>query len=182
MNCPRCRRRTAAARGACIYCGETLPISQLTSAPPQRNLDAAEHAFNTILEPPRLVASEAALAALYLEHGFEAVEPAIVGAFNPRIEYALTTHVDYKTELQVPGAPSLRALCAKVGFHNSQPLTPYLIRTVLLTFVIPNRAESPVRNLLFVARITAAHAIGERVRHGGVSLGRNFARCLQQFA
>jgi ribonuclease III len=43
---------------------------------------------------------EAALAALYLEHGFEAVEPAIVGAFNPRIEYALTTHVDHKTELQ----------------------------------------------------------------------------------
>src|SRR6059058_484686 len=41
---------------------------------------------------------EAALAALYLEHGFEAVEPAIVGAFNPRIEYALTTYVDHKTE------------------------------------------------------------------------------------
>jgi ribonuclease-3 len=43
---------------------------------------------------------EAALAALYLEHGFEAVEPAIVDAFSPRIEYALTTHVDHKTELQ----------------------------------------------------------------------------------
>jgi ribonuclease-3 len=43
---------------------------------------------------------EAALAALYLEHGFEAVEPAIVAAFNPRIEYAMTTHVDHKTELQ----------------------------------------------------------------------------------
>jgi ribonuclease-3 len=43
---------------------------------------------------------EAALAALYLEHGFEAVEPAVVAAFNPRIEYALTTHVDHKTELQ----------------------------------------------------------------------------------
>ena len=26
--------------------------------------------------------------------------PAIVAAFNPRIEYALTTHVDHKTELQ----------------------------------------------------------------------------------
>ena len=32
---------------------------------------------------------EAALAALYLEHGFEAIEPAIVEAFEPRIEYAL---------------------------------------------------------------------------------------------
>jgi ribonuclease-3 len=43
---------------------------------------------------------EAALAAVYLEHGFEAVEPAIVDAFESRIEYALTTHVDHKTELQ----------------------------------------------------------------------------------
>jgi ribonuclease III len=43
---------------------------------------------------------EAALAALFLEHGFEPIEQAIVAAFEPRIEYALTTHVDYKTELQ----------------------------------------------------------------------------------
>jgi len=43
---------------------------------------------------------EAAIAAAYLEHGFEAIETAIVDAFDPRIEYALTTHVDHKTELQ----------------------------------------------------------------------------------
>lgn len=43
---------------------------------------------------------EAAIAAVYLEHGFEAVEPAVVDAFESRIEYALTTHVDNKTELQ----------------------------------------------------------------------------------
>jgi ribonuclease-3 len=43
---------------------------------------------------------EAAIAAVYLEHGFEAVEPAIVEAFEPRIEYALNTYVDHKTELQ----------------------------------------------------------------------------------
>jgi ribonuclease-3 len=43
---------------------------------------------------------EAALAALYLEHGFHAVAGPIVEAFGPRIEYALTHKVDYKTELQ----------------------------------------------------------------------------------
>jgi ribonuclease-3 len=43
---------------------------------------------------------EAALAALFLEHGFERIEPPIVAAFEPRIEYAMTSHVDYKTELQ----------------------------------------------------------------------------------
>ena len=43
---------------------------------------------------------EAALAALFLEHGFEPIEPAIVEAFSSRIEYARTSHVDHKTELQ----------------------------------------------------------------------------------
>ena len=43
---------------------------------------------------------EAAIAAVYLEHGFERVEPAIVEAFDERIEYARSSHVDYKTELQ----------------------------------------------------------------------------------
>jgi ribonuclease III len=43
---------------------------------------------------------EAAIAALFIEHGYEAIEPAIVSAFSDRIEYARTTHVDHKTELQ----------------------------------------------------------------------------------
>jgi ribonuclease-3 len=43
---------------------------------------------------------EASLGALYLEHGFEPIRGAIVGAFAERIEYALQGHVDFKTELQ----------------------------------------------------------------------------------
>ena len=43
---------------------------------------------------------EAALGALFCEHGFEKIEKAIVQAFAARIEYALTTFVDHKTELQ----------------------------------------------------------------------------------
>ena len=43
---------------------------------------------------------EAAIAALYLEHGFEAIESAIVAAFDSRIEEARTTTIDHKTELQ----------------------------------------------------------------------------------
>jgi ribonuclease III len=43
---------------------------------------------------------EAALAALFLEHGFEPIEQPIVQGFDSRIEYAMTSHVDYKTELQ----------------------------------------------------------------------------------
>src|SRR5204863_4456885 len=43
---------------------------------------------------------EAALAALFLEHGFGSIESAVVDAFAGRIEYAAKSHVDYKTELQ----------------------------------------------------------------------------------
>ena len=43
---------------------------------------------------------EAMLAGVYLEHGFEAIEDAVVAAFEGRVAYALTSHVDHKTELQ----------------------------------------------------------------------------------
>jgi ribonuclease III len=68
----------------------------------------AEHPGPESDEPARLSVNrnvlaallEAAIAAIYLEHGFEAVAGPIVEAFNPRIEYALTHNVDHKTELQ----------------------------------------------------------------------------------
>ena len=53
---------------------------------------------------------EAAIAAVYLEDGFEAVEPAVVAAFDGRIEYASTGHVDSKTELQEALARTGRAV------------------------------------------------------------------------
>jgi ribonuclease-3 len=51
---------------------------------------------------------EAAIAALFLEHGYEPIEGAIVQAFSERIDYAATTHVDHKTELQEALAKSGR--------------------------------------------------------------------------
>ena len=43
---------------------------------------------------------EAAIAAVYLEYGFMEVEAAVVEAFDARIEFARSGHVDNKTELQ----------------------------------------------------------------------------------
>ncbi len=43
---------------------------------------------------------EAALGALFLEYGFEKIEDSVVAAFAGRVQYALTTYVDNKTELQ----------------------------------------------------------------------------------
>jgi ribonuclease-3 len=71
-----------AQRGA----SKSLPLEELDRLVRNRNVLAA--------------LLEAALAALFLEHGFETIEPAIVAAFSEQIEYAATQHVDYKTELQ----------------------------------------------------------------------------------
>jgi ribonuclease-3 len=57
---------------------------------------------------------EAALAALFLEHGFEAIERAVVEAFSSRIDYAATGHVDHKTELQEALARRGRAVAYTV--------------------------------------------------------------------
>ena len=66
--------------------GESLPADELARLVRNRNVLAA--------------VLEAALAATFLEWGFERVERAIVAAFSEQIDYAATQHVDYKTELQ----------------------------------------------------------------------------------
>ena len=63
-DCPRCQRRTPAARGGCIYCGEQLPFANIQAAPPQRNIDPGERAFNTVLEPFPARVNESVVTAL----------------------------------------------------------------------------------------------------------------------
>ena len=57
---------------------------------------------------------EAALAALFVERGFEPIEDAIVAAFSGRIAYAATQHVDFKTELQEALAQARRSVSYRV--------------------------------------------------------------------
>jgi ribonuclease-3 len=64
---------------------------------------------------------EAALAALFLEHGFAAVESAIVDAFYDRIDYALTSFVDHKTELQEALARQAQAVTYEVVASEGPP-------------------------------------------------------------
>ena len=66
--------------------GSTTQLEELTRLAGNRNVLAA--------------LLEAALAAVFLEHGFEAVEAPIVDAFRGQMEYAATHSVDFKTELQ----------------------------------------------------------------------------------
>jgi ribonuclease-3 len=66
--------------------GESVPQEELERLSGNRNVLAA--------------LLEAALGALFLEHGFEEIEDAVIAAFQDRIEYARTSYVDHKTELQ----------------------------------------------------------------------------------
>jgi ribonuclease III len=66
--------------------GDVLPREELARLVVNRNVLAA--------------LLEAALAAAFLEWGFEEIEPAIVAAFSDQIDYAAEQHVDHKTELQ----------------------------------------------------------------------------------
>jgi len=64
---------------------------------------------------------EAALAALFLEHGFAKIERAVVDAFRDRIEYALTSFVDHKTELQEALAREGKAVTYAVVSSEGPP-------------------------------------------------------------
>jgi len=96
-------------------------VSRQSCAAVARELRLGERLLESAVEIPRdelqrisrssnvlAAVLEAAIAALYLEHGFEQIEPAIVAAFGAKIEYARSSHVDYKTELQEALARSRR--------------------------------------------------------------------------
>ena len=87
------------SRESCAVVADELDLQELlvehAEGIPQEELERLAKNRNV-----RAALLEAALAALFLEHGFEVVEPAIAEAFRGRIEYAATSHVDHKTELQ----------------------------------------------------------------------------------
>ena len=57
---------------------------------------------------------EAALAAVYVQHGFDGIAKAVVAAFEPRIQYALHNQFDHKTELQERYARSGKSVAYQV--------------------------------------------------------------------
>jgi ribonuclease-3 len=87
------------SRQSCAVVGRRLDLTgRLAAAAPDVSPDEVERLAKSRNVVSALV--EAALGALYVENGFEPIQPAIVAAFQDRIEYAFTRYVDYKTELQ----------------------------------------------------------------------------------
>ncbi|MFN8186993.1 MAG: ribonuclease III [Gaiellales bacterium] len=101
------------SRASCAEVGRALGLGQRlregASAPSEAELERLGRNRNVLAA---LV--EAVLGALYLEHGFEPIRPAIVAAFAEQLEYAVTSHVDYKTELQEELARSSRQVSYSV--------------------------------------------------------------------
>jgi ribonuclease-3 len=92
-------RSHVVSRASCAVVARQLALGDRLT---KRGADIPDEELHRLAHNRNVLAAllEAALAALFLEHGFEPVERPIVEAFAGRIEYALTTHVDYKTELQ----------------------------------------------------------------------------------
>jgi ribonuclease-3 len=92
-------RSHVVSRRACALIADEL---ELGSELLERGAAAQPEELGRLAQNRNVLAAllEAALAAIFLEHGFEAVEGAIVNAFRGQMEYAATHSVDYKTELQ----------------------------------------------------------------------------------
>jgi ribonuclease III len=92
-------RSHVVSRASCAVVARQLELGQRLE---ERGADIPEDELKRLAHNRNVLAAllEAALAALFLEHGFEPIEKPIVDAFAGRIDYALTSHVDYKTELQ----------------------------------------------------------------------------------
>jgi ribonuclease-3 len=93
-------RSHVVSRASCAVVARELGLGQRLEERGRRLIPGDE--LKRLMRNRNVLAAllEASLAALFLEHGFQKIEPAIVNAFADRIDYALTTHVDYKTELQ----------------------------------------------------------------------------------
>jgi ribonuclease III len=93
-------RSHVVSRQSCAAVARELNMGERLAAAAGQGLAGEE--LSRIVKSRNVTAAllEAAIAALFLEHGYEKIAPAIVAAFSDRIEYARTTHVDHKTELQ----------------------------------------------------------------------------------
>jgi len=145
-------RSHVVSRASCAVVSAELGLGErlVAEAAGQANEDVEKLALNRNVLAALL---EAEIAATYLEHGFEAIEPSIVAAFEPRIEYALTSHVDHKTELQ-----------------------EQLARTGRSVFYTTLKVEGPPHDRSF----TAAAVIGDEVV--GTGVGRSKKDAEQQAA
>ena len=86
---------------ACVEVAEALGVAEMLSAAAPQDLDAGID-VDALLGSERAMASivEALIGATYLENGYERTAAATVAAFEPEIELASETLLDFKSALQ----------------------------------------------------------------------------------
>lgn len=89
-------RAYAVSRESCAEVARSLGLGERLVA------GSHEAAAEQLAESRNVLAAlvEAVIGALYVAHGFDVTRDAVVAVFSGQIEFAVTAHVDYKTELQ----------------------------------------------------------------------------------
>lgn len=113
------------SRASCAQVAERVGISDLmlekAPAPEARRREAV--ANQTILGN----VLEALIGAVFLAHGFEQARLAVVDSFEAQMDFAATSHVDYKTTLQellaLKGIQPLYRLVGEVGPPHARVFT-----------------------------------------------------------
>jgi ribonuclease-3 len=92
-------RSHVVSRASCAVVARELGLGRRMA---EQAVDVPQDELDRLSRNQNVLAAllEAALGALFLEYGFEKIEDSVVAAFADRVQYALTTYVDHKTELQ----------------------------------------------------------------------------------
>jgi ribonuclease III len=92
-------RAHVVSRATCAVVGAALGLGERLVA---RSPEGFEDDATRLSVTPSVVGAvlEAALGALFLEHGFAAIEGAVIAAFSEHIETAVSSRVDPKSDLQ----------------------------------------------------------------------------------
>jgi len=113
-------RSHVVSRASCAVVARDLELGERLA---ERAVETVPDELERLVRNRNVLAAllEAALAALFLTHGFEAIEKAIAAAFRGRMEYAATSYVDHKTELQEELARQGRQVTYKVVKADGPP-------------------------------------------------------------
>lgn len=102
------------SRATCAKVAARLDLGTMLRELAGRGHDDGEIAALMVNQNVLADLTEALIGALYVTFGFEAVRPAVVAAFNEHIEFAQSSYVDHKTELQESLAKSGKAVAYRV--------------------------------------------------------------------
>jgi ribonuclease-3 len=114
-------RAYVVSRATCAKVATRLGLGKMLRDIAGRGRDAGEVA--TLMTNQNVLAdlTEALIGALYVTFGFEAVRPAVVEAFSEHIDFAQSSYVDHKTELQESLAKTGRNVGYRVVGQTGPP-------------------------------------------------------------